>query len=346
MAYDAAGKWQPENVSVADNVDKITSQDSALMQRAATTGARAANKRGLANSSIAVGAAQEEVLKAATPIATADAANTTSTNIADANMRGQKEMQQVDVQAQSDRLAAQLGSNAALQAAQLAAQKEMQGLQLTSQEKQQVADLAAAKERLGMQLTSTDALQAKDIAAQKERLDAQLGSTAALQSADLKAAMERLQTQAGATAALQSADIAAQGARQTEALASQKDIAEKNIAAQLTMNASGQTTEQRIAQMNIAGQDRERAAALAASYQQTYAQMYESIVSNKDLPAATRQAYLQHAQATLDSNLSLLEQMFGIDLQWGTSGGTAAATAANPGTGLLGSGANLRMAAV
>lgn len=63
----------PKSASVADNVAKITSQDSPLMQRAKTSGLQMANRRGLLNSSIAVGAAQNAVIDAATPIASQDA---------------------------------------------------------------------------------------------------------------------------------------------------------------------------------------------------------------------------------------------------------------------------------
>lgn len=63
----------PKSASVADNVAKITSQDSPLMQQAKTQGLQTANRRGLLNSSIAVGAAQNAVIQAATPIASQDA---------------------------------------------------------------------------------------------------------------------------------------------------------------------------------------------------------------------------------------------------------------------------------
>jgi hypothetical protein len=59
--------------SVAGRVAAIEDTNSPLMQRAQTRAAQQANQLGLRNSSIAVGAAQNAVLDAATPIATADA---------------------------------------------------------------------------------------------------------------------------------------------------------------------------------------------------------------------------------------------------------------------------------
>lgn len=62
-----------EDKGVAGRVNTITSQDGPLMQLAATRARQDANKMGLRNSSMAVGAGQKAVLEAATPLATADA---------------------------------------------------------------------------------------------------------------------------------------------------------------------------------------------------------------------------------------------------------------------------------
>jgi hypothetical protein len=62
-----------ESKGVAARVNQITSTDSPLMKTAATQGTQAAAKRGLTNSSIGVESAQQAVINAATPIATADA---------------------------------------------------------------------------------------------------------------------------------------------------------------------------------------------------------------------------------------------------------------------------------
>lgn len=59
--------------TVEGRVEGILSSNSPLMKAAETYGLQTANKRGLLDSSIAVGAAQGEMIKAATPIATADA---------------------------------------------------------------------------------------------------------------------------------------------------------------------------------------------------------------------------------------------------------------------------------
>lgn len=59
--------------SVAGELDKMLASDSPLMRRARTTGFQVANRRGLLNSSIAAGEAQNAMIEAAAPIASQDA---------------------------------------------------------------------------------------------------------------------------------------------------------------------------------------------------------------------------------------------------------------------------------
>jgi hypothetical protein len=61
--------------SVEGRIENLIKKDSQIMQLAKTDAKQAANKKGLLNSSLAVGAAQESVMRAAAPIATSDAAN-------------------------------------------------------------------------------------------------------------------------------------------------------------------------------------------------------------------------------------------------------------------------------
>lgn len=63
----------PEKETVAGQVAGIINANSPIMQQAQATALQRANDRGLGNSSLAVGAAQDAVLSAATPIGTADA---------------------------------------------------------------------------------------------------------------------------------------------------------------------------------------------------------------------------------------------------------------------------------
>ena len=80
MAYDTTGNWKPENQTTAANVAALQTQDSPLMRNAAASGVRAANRRGLGNSSIAIGASQAATLGAVTPIGSQDAKQTFDKN--------------------------------------------------------------------------------------------------------------------------------------------------------------------------------------------------------------------------------------------------------------------------
>jgi hypothetical protein len=67
-------QWKVDNSqTVQGQIGGIIKKDSPLMQLAKTEGLQQANARGLLNSSMAVGAAQDSVYRAATPIATQDA---------------------------------------------------------------------------------------------------------------------------------------------------------------------------------------------------------------------------------------------------------------------------------
>lgn len=111
-------------------------------------------------------------------------------------------------------------------------------------------------------------------------------------------------TQAGQTAAYGAAlPIASQEASQ----AHQRNTAERGIQSQ-----------ENIAQMNVAAHEREKAASLAAAFENSYAQMVATVMNNHQIPANVRQQYLQHAGAVRDSNLRLVEQLYGFKLNWST----------------------------
>jgi hypothetical protein len=67
-------KWNiTPDQTVSGQLDSVMKKDSPLMQQARTTGLQQANDRGLLNSSMAIGAAQDSVIRNALPIATSDA---------------------------------------------------------------------------------------------------------------------------------------------------------------------------------------------------------------------------------------------------------------------------------
>lgn len=93
---------------------------------------------------------------------------------------------------------------------------------------------------------------------------------------------------------------------------------EAQQAHQRNMQGSEQVQQRKLAQMNLGASERATAANLAASFENSYASIVSNIMNNPEMPAAAREQYLQHAARVRDSNLALVEQMYGIDLQWDT----------------------------
>ena len=103
-------KWDiTPDQTVAGQVKSIIDSDSPLMQQAATSGLQQANKRGLINSSMAVGATQDSLYRAATPIAGADAA--TNANAAQFNANAQNQFGLIDKNLNADTTKMQLGQD-------------------------------------------------------------------------------------------------------------------------------------------------------------------------------------------------------------------------------------------
>jgi len=88
-----ATKWTPDaNQLVTGQVDQIISADSPLMQRAGVRADQQMNKRGLMNSSMAVGAGQAAVMDAALPMAQQNAQTYANAGQFNATQAGQFEL--------------------------------------------------------------------------------------------------------------------------------------------------------------------------------------------------------------------------------------------------------------
>ncbi|GAA4108905.1 hypothetical protein ACFFTN_01490 [Aminobacter aganoensis] len=123
---------QQVNDSVADKVTALSSQDSKLNQMARTEGLKSANRRGLLNSSMAVGAAQDAVIKNVLPIASQDASQDFARNENARNF-------EYSMAAQNDAQAF-AGTQAGLDRT---LQREMQASSITAAESQQIRDIAS-----------------------------------------------------------------------------------------------------------------------------------------------------------------------------------------------------------
>lgn len=132
------------DTSVAGMVKDITSQESPLMQQARTDAAKLANRRGLMNSSIAVGAAQDAVIRSALPIASQDSAQAFQKGESELNRALDLKMQGNNIDAAKQQQIRDIASREGLAAAERA-------LQLTMQGKEIAATSAEAKLDRGLQ---------------------------------------------------------------------------------------------------------------------------------------------------------------------------------------------------
>jgi hypothetical protein len=80
MAWNAQGKWTPEDDSVTTKLNGLLASDSPYIAQARRAGVRDAGKRGLLNSSIAAGSAENAAIAAAAPIASQEASQTAQKN--------------------------------------------------------------------------------------------------------------------------------------------------------------------------------------------------------------------------------------------------------------------------
>lgn len=99
MPFNERNEWIPESDDVAGRVNTLTATDSPLMRQASGMGMRQANRRGLANSSIAAGASRAATLSAAVPIASQEASQIANKNLA--RISGDYGMSQTKLQLES-----------------------------------------------------------------------------------------------------------------------------------------------------------------------------------------------------------------------------------------------------
>jgi hypothetical protein len=116
--------------------------------------------------------------------------------------------------------------------------------------------------------------------------------------------------------ASQEASQAHQSNLQGVDVTSRERLQKADITSREGMQGKDIDNQQQIARMNITSGERAQASQLAASFEQSYAAMIAGIMNNPEIPSATRQKYMNHAGKVRDSNLALVEQMYGIKLNW------------------------------
>lgn len=238
-----------ESKGVEGRVASITSKDSPLMQLASTRAKQSANKLGMRNSSLAVGAGQRAVLDAATPIASADASLFQQQTLANQAARNTAEtanktnaltsgMQGIGM----DQAQGQFDANLGEQRRQFDTTTGLNTRQLSLQEKAQADDLAMKTREVDNQVAQfaqTLGLSQQDLALKRDSLTQQQQQfLAGLEQQ--KAELAQQANQFGQNLALQTR---AQGAQESQAekqlslQTAQLDAQKEQFAQQLGMTA-------------------------------------------------------------------------------------------------------------
>lgn len=135
----------------------------------------------------------------------------------------------------------------------------------------------------------------------------QIGSTERLAARELGSRSELLKTELGSRETLT-----------REALRSQESTSAAEITSREVISEAGIAAQERIAASNVASFEREKATAALAQFDNNYQEAFQTISANENLPAETRERYLTHLAALRDTNINLVEQLYGIDLVWET----------------------------
>lgn len=149
----------PENDSVSERIAAITAQDSPLMEQARTSGLKLANSRGLLNSTMAIGAAQDSTYRAATPIASQEAAQAAGRNA-----------QRLGLTTEIERMRAAAGWDKEARAENFGYQTQLQQDQFDARMNELKQSQAADVQRLQMQINSAEGMQKTQLQAQMDQL--------------------------------------------------------------------------------------------------------------------------------------------------------------------------------
>jgi hypothetical protein len=286
------GSQQTVDDSMAGQVAKLASKDSALNRMAATEGLKAANRRGLLNSSMAVGAAQDAVLQNVMPIASQDAAQAYGKNQAarafEYGMTAQEQGQRFQT---GERLGAQefqTGENVAARGWQTAENIAQRGFLGTQAE----LDRDLEKSLQANQISAADQMQVRQIA-----------STEGIEAANRT--LQQVLQQNDITFRMKEGNLDRAAALQAQ---------QNDIAFQTSQNALTRSLQDRIAKLNLSGTQQAGAAQMVSNAQAGYQTEYQSIMSNTNLSAGTRSQLLKAANNRYRSGLNLVEQVYNINL--------------------------------
>ena len=250
-----------EGETVAGRLKQFTDSNSSSMNYASALGRRVAGSRGLTNSSIAVGAAAEQVLKVGTDVAKSDANIFSQSNIAQSQNQTSLEKQKLSDTAAYDRTKLSADTQLKIQTEGDKAAKERLADQILSQEKiatqqattqkdiQSSAD-AAALARIKEQITSNEAIGLAERTNKMAIANAANASALAVAQERSASASSIEAARAASALALNTASNASAETISTARNTSNETISKNNAAAIAAENALDRLNQQNIAKWN------------------------------------------------------------------------------------------------
>lgn len=315
------------NDSVADKVKQLSSQDSPLMQQAKTDGLKVANRRGLLNSSMAAGASQDATLRQVLPIASQDANQAFQKNMQasdftlkmvgqDDDQNWQSSEKSLDRTLQTDLSAADRASTEGIAKAQRDLDLLMQTNNISLQDRQQVRDISSKEGMASAERALQDLMQGRDITSREGLAAADRALQTGMQATDIASREKLASDDRTLQTFMQGRDISSREGLAAQDRTLQQTMQDKEIGYQSAERGLDRQLQEQLASWNLKSADRGAAAQMLSNMQSSYQDSYTAIMANTALDAKTREAQIVSARNLRDRNLSLVEQLFVIDLSW------------------------------
>lgn len=169
-----------------------------------------------------------------------------------------------------------------------------------------------------MQIANSRGLLNSSIATQAGE-EAALGTVLPLasQDADNAAQKERLGMELSSRERIALAQIGSQERLAQLDLTSRERMQANEIGYQQGERALDRSLQEQLAQWNLSSTDRDGAMRSVISMEQLYNTQYANIMANTNLSADDRAAQLTAAKNLRDVQLDLIQQLYGISLDWG-----------------------------
>lgn len=158
----------------------------------------------------------------------------------------------------------------------------------------------------------------------------QLESTERIAAADRDAAMARLREQIGSEEKVAFAEHALRKQMHGETLTSQERISANELKAAADRLGIQIESDTNIANMNITASARNAATGAVIDSRNIMNNRINTINSNPNIPADVRAQMIEDARRTFDQDLTIIEDMYAIKLNWETAAPSEPAPAAPP----------------